>query len=74
MISKIKQSVTEEIREYATKNIIKKLQKQGVDYKILRDEEFEELVNDEIKILQADTKKVGLGIGIGLAISMITGM
>jgi len=74
MISKIKQSVTEEIREYATKNIIKKLQKQGVDYKILRDEEFEELVNDEIKILQADTKKIGLGIGIGLAISMLTGI
>jgi hypothetical protein len=74
MINKIKQSVTEEIREYATKNIIKKLQKQGVDYKVLRDEEFEELVNDEMKILKADTKKVGLGIGIGLAISMLTGI
>jgi hypothetical protein len=74
MLSKIKQNVTKEVREYATKNIIKKLQKQGIDYKVLRDEDFEDLVSDEIKILQADTKKVGLGIGIGLAISMLTGL
>ena len=74
MLSKIKKSVTEEIREFATKNIIKKLQKQGIDYKVLRDEDFEDLVSDEIKILQEDTKKIGLGIGIGLAISMLTGI
>ena len=74
MLSKIKKSVTEEIREFATKNIIKKLQKQGIDYKVLRDEDFEDLVSDEIKILQEDTKKIGLGIGIGLAISVLTGI
>jgi hypothetical protein len=74
MLSKAKKNIEDEIRKYATKNIIKKLQKQGIDYKVLRDDDFEDLLNDEINILRKDTKKVGLGIGIGIAISLLTGI
>ena len=74
MLSKVKDIFNEEIQTHAHNNIIKKLQKQGIDYHNLADEDFDDLVADEIEILKSDSKKVGMGIGIGLLISMVTGI
>ena len=74
MFTKAKENIDEELEKYATRNIIKKLEKQGVDYQELDDSDFDELVADEIKILKHDSKKIGTGIGIGLLISTITGI
>ena len=63
-----------EVEKYARKNIINKLQNQGIDYHDLADEDFDDLVADEIEILKSDSKKVGMGIGIGLLISLVTGI
>lgn len=73
-LSKAKTSFNTEIEKIARTNIITKLQKHGIDYRELSSEEFENLIEDEKMILESDTKKVGMGIGIGLAISMLTGI
>ncbi|MEN4046980.1 hypothetical protein MLC52_09940 [Sulfurimonas sp. NW15] len=74
MFNQTKQTFDKEIKKFARQNIIKKLQKQGVDYTLLDEEEFKELIADEIKILKSDSKKVGAGIGIGILISLVTGI
>lgn len=74
MIENVKQSFIKEIRQVARENVIKKLQKAGVEYTKLSIEEFESLIDAEIDILKSDTKKVGIGIGIGIAISLLTGI
>ena len=74
MIENVKQSFMKEIRQVARENVIKKLQKAGVEYTKLSIEEFETLIDAEIEILKSDTKKVGIGIGIGIVISMLTGI
>ena len=73
LLNKTKQTFNHEIEKIARTNIKQKLQKQGIDYRDLEPYEFESLVEAEREILESDTKKVGLGIGIGLAISMLTG-
>ena len=73
IIQQTKDSFNHEVNRLATNNIKRKLQKQGIDSNDLNTAEFNELVEDEIKILESDSKKVGLGIGIGLAISLLTG-
>jgi len=41
----------------------------------MQDSDFDELLlADEIKILKSDSKKVGAGIGIGILISLVTGI
>jgi len=74
MFNSIKNSIDEEVFKHAKNNIRKKLQKQGIDYKQLADDDLDSLVKDEMEILKTDTKKVGVGIGIGLLISLITGI
>ena len=74
MFTKAKQTFLDEVEQHARKNIIKKLEKQGIDYKVLTDVDFDDLVASEIEILESDTKKVGVGIGIGLVISALTGI
>jgi len=74
MFKETKKNFNLEVRKYATKNIIKKLEEQGIDYTQLQDEDFNSLVADEIEILKADSKKVGAGIGIGILISLVTGI
>ena len=63
MFNETKKNFSAEVQKYARKNIMKKLEDQGVDYKLLTDEAFEELIQDEIEILKSDSKKVGAGIG-----------
>lgn len=74
MFDKTKKSFKNEVEKYAKRNIISKLEKQGIDYQQLDDEEFEELVADEIEILKSDSKKVGVAIGVGILISLVTGI
>ena len=63
-----------EVNKFATKNIIKKLEEQGINYQELEGLAFNDLVEDEIEILRSDSKKVGTGIGIGIVISLLTGI
>jgi len=74
MLNQVKKNFGIEVNKYATKNIINKLQEQGVDYTQLEDTAFNNLVADEIEILKSDSKKVGTGIGIGIVISLLTGI
>ena len=74
MFNKTKKNFEIEVNKYAIKNIIRKLEEQGVDYKQLTDPAFNDLVADEIEILKRDSKKVGVGIGIGILISLVTGI
>ena len=74
MINEAKKNFEIEVNKFATKNIIKKLEEQGIDYQQLEDSAFNDLVADEIEILKADSKKVGTGIGIGILFSLVTGI
>lgn len=74
MFTNMKKGINEELYKFAKKNIITKLKKQGVDCKALDSSEFDDLVADEIEILKADSKKVGAGIGIGILLSLVTGI
>jgi len=73
IINKAKNKFDEEIYSIARTNIIEKLYKQNIDYLTLSEEELETLIEAEKEILESDTKKVGLGIAIGLGISLLTG-
>ena len=74
MFNETKKNFEIEVNKFATKNIIKKLEEQGIDYQQLEDSAFNDLVADEIEILKADSKKVGAGIGIGILFSLVTGI
>ena len=74
MFIKTKENFETEVDKYAKKNIISKLEKQGIDYLQLDEKDFDSLVADEIEILKSDSKKVGVGIGIGILISLVTGI
>jgi len=74
LYKQVKDEFISEIDKLATKNIIKKLQKQGIDHNDLNEDEFDGLVEDEKEILKSDSKKVGVGIAIGAAITLLTGI
>ena len=74
IINQAKESFSREFEKLAKANIIRKLEKQGIDHNDLLPSDFNDLVADEIKILESDSKKVGMGIGIGIAITMLTGI
>lgn len=74
MFNETKKNFELEVNKFARKNIIKKLEDQGVDYQELEDSAFNDLVADELEILKSDSKKVGAGIGIGILISLVTGI
>jgi hypothetical protein len=74
MFNEVKKNFEIEVDKYARKNIIKKLEDQGIDYKQLTDEAFNELMADEIEILKSDSKKVATGVGIGILLSLVTGI
>ena len=74
MFNETKKNFGIEVNKYARKNIIIKLEAQGIDYQQLEDSAFDDLVADEIEILKSDSKKVGAGIGIGILFSLVTGI
>jgi hypothetical protein len=73
IINKTKETFNSEIIKIAQKNIIAKLTKQGINHHDLLPSEFNRLIEDEIKILEHDSKRVGAGIAIGLIIAAMTG-
>ena len=74
ILTKAKTTFGNEIEKIARANIIEKLYKQDIDYLKLSDSDFDSLMEAEKEILESDTKKVGLGIAIGVGISMLTGI
>jgi len=74
IIKETKQSFNREIQKLAKANIIRKLEKQGIDYQDLKEPEFTNLIADEIEILEMSSKKVGQGFVIGILFTMFTGI
>jgi hypothetical protein len=73
IMSKTTQAFDEEIGKIAQKSLNGRLQKAGIDPKSLNSLEYQELLETEISVLKSDTKKVGSGIVIGIALSLLTG-
>ena len=61
------------VRKMAESNLLKKLNKQGISRTDITTENFTELLDMEIEILKSDGKKVGAGIGVGIALTVLTG-
>ena len=74
MLNKSVEAFHAEVYKHAKSNIIKKLEKQGIDYQQLEQNDFDSLVDSEIEILKSDSKKVGLGVGLGIALTLLTGI
>jgi len=73
IIQTTKTTLYHEVEKIARNNIIKKLAKQGIDHHELRDSEFEELVADEIRILEHDSKKIIAATTFGLVTGILMG-
>jgi hypothetical protein len=73
IMSKTSRAFDDEIEKIAHKSLDGRLEKAGIDPKSLNDVEYQELLNTEISVLKSDTKKVGSGIMIGIALSLLTG-
>lgn len=73
MFNKVQNEFDASVRKIATSNVIKKLNEQGLQRSDIEDEKFEELIEMQIDILKSDGKKVGTGIGVGIALTVLTG-
>ena len=73
MLETIQTELNQGVRNMAENSLLKKLNAQEINRSDLTNEKFEELLNLEIDIKKNDGKKVGAGIGIGLAISFLSG-
>lgn len=73
MLNELQNDFDNSIKKMAESNLLKKLNTQGIHRADLTIEKFEDLLALEIDILKSDGKKVGAGIGIGIALSFLTG-
>ena len=73
MLETIQTELNQGVRNLAENSLLKKLNTQGIQRSDLTNKKFEELLSLEIDIIKNDGKKVGAGIGIGLAISFLCG-
>lgn len=73
IMSKTSKAFDDEIGKIAQKSLDTRLVKAGIDPKALAHAEYQELLESEITVLKSDTKKVGSGVLIGIALSLITG-
>jgi hypothetical protein len=73
IMSKTSRAFDDEIGKIAHKSLDGRLEKAGIDPKSLNDVEYQELLITEISVLKSDTKKVGSGVVIGIALSLLTG-
>ena len=73
MFDQVQQDFDKNLHKIASNNVLKKLNKQGIQRTDIDDAKFSELISMEIDILKSDGKKVGTGIGVGIAISFLTG-
>lgn len=72
-LQKTTQTLDDEFTKMAQKSLDSRLQKAGIDPKALDSTEYQELLESEISVLKSDSKKVGSGVLIGIALSLITG-
>jgi hypothetical protein len=68
-----KENFESELQNFARARIIRRLEEADLNYRALDPKEFDELVQAEKELLESDAKKVGLGIGVGFALSMLVG-
>ena len=73
MLDNVMKGFNIKIYKIAKYNVIKKLKANDLNYQIIPLDQFNELVEIEIKLLKANTKKVSIGIAIGVGISILTG-
>ncbi|MEA3314823.1 MAG: hypothetical protein U9Q30_03055 [Campylobacterota bacterium] len=73
MFNKLNNSLDYEIDELAKKIAIKKLSEQGIDYKLLKNSEFNELIKARKEILKKDVKQVGATAAVTIALTILTG-
>ncbi len=73
MLNNIQDGLDNGLKKIAEISLLKKLEQKGVNKNDLKSEDFENLLKSEMEIIKNDGKKVGAGIGIGLAISVVTG-
>ena len=73
MFSDTQNEFDKNVRKMAESNLLKKLTKQGINKTDISNKEFSELLEMEMDILKSDGKKFGAGIGIGVALMLLTG-
>ena len=73
MFSDTQNEFDKNVRKMAESNLLKKLNKQGINRTDITSGKFNELLEMEIEILKSDGKKVGAGIGVGIALTVLTG-
>lgn len=73
ILQKTTKTFDDEFSKMAKKSLDSRLQKAGIDLKTLDSTEYQELLESEISVLKSDTKKVGSGVLIGIALSLVTG-
>lgn len=73
MFNQVQNEFDKSVRKMAESNLLKKLNKKGINRADLNEEKFTELIEMEIDIIKSDGKKVGAGIGVGVAITLLTG-
>lgn len=73
MFDDVQNEFDKSVKKMAESNLLKKLNKQGIKRTDITEEKFAELLDMEIDILKSDGKKVGTGIGVGVALTILTG-
>lgn len=73
MLNEIQNELNNSVRKLAENSLLKKLNEKGISRSDLSNEQYEEFLNMEIDIIKNDGKKVGAGIGVGIAISFLSG-
>lgn len=73
MFSDTQNEFDKNVRKMAESNLLKKLNKQGINRTDITSGKFNELLEMEMDILKSDGKKVGVGIGVGIALTVLTG-
>lgn len=71
MLRRAKKSFENKVEKLARRNIISKLNREGIQYKQLEETMFNSLVSDEIKILKNDSKKISVFIGVVLVVGLV---
>lgn len=73
MFDSLQENFDNSVRKMAENNLIKKLNAKGVQRAELSQDEYDELLKLEIDIVKSDGKKFGAGLGVGIALSILTG-
>jgi hypothetical protein len=73
MFETAQKEFNQSVRKMAEHSLLKKLNAQGISRNDIDSARYEMLLEKEIEIIKMDGKKVGTGIGIGVALTLLTG-